>query len=285
MDRINPPAFRRGVLIALLALVSLAVCGIPVVAADLTITTKTEDVERKMYVTSDKMCVADVDGMMVFDAKKQVLRLIDTNAKEVRDITKKDLEAMSAMAGQSMGDADQMAEASKMMEDARKQALESIKDLPEEERKRAEEMINSKLAPPPSAGAGTKRTFEPMNKTEKINGFKCKGYTIKKGETVVGEVWTAGLDELGISEEDIVVVGKLREFFSSGLEGMPFMADAMAEFDAIDPKRDAFIGFPVRQIDLEGGDKEITDLVSIEKGVDGTVFETGKDFKKMGFME
>ena len=59
----------------------------------------------------------------------------------------------------------------------------------------------------------------------------------------------------------------------------------MAEFDVLDPKSKSFIGFPVRQIDLEGGEKEITDLVSVDKGVDGKVFETGKDFKKVDFMK
>ena len=116
MERINSLAARRGVLVALLAVVTLTLSGgISAVAADLTITTKTNEVERKMYLTSDKMCVADVEGIMVFDAKKQVMRMIDTNAKEVREITKKDLEAMRAMAGESMGDPDQMAEATKMM--------------------------------------------------------------------------------------------------------------------------------------------------------------------------
>jgi hypothetical protein len=284
MESINSPVIRRGVLVALLAVVALAVYSIPTIAADLTITTKTNDLERKMYITPDKMCVADVDGMMIFDAKEQVLRMIDTNAKEVREIRKDDLEAMRAMAGEGMGDPEQMAEATKMMADARAQALESIKDLPEDERKMAEQMINQRLPEPPGA-EGSKRTFVPMEKTDKINGFKCKGYTVRKGETVVGEIWTAGLDELGISEKDVAVIGKMREFFASALEGMPFMADAMAEFDVLDPGSESFIGFPVRQIDLEYGEKETTDLVSIDKGVDGKVFETGKDFKKVDFMD
>ena len=284
MEKVNSLAARRGVLVALLAVVSLAVCSIPAVAADLTITTKTNDVERKMYITSDKMCVADVEGMMIFDATKQVLRMIDTNAKEVREITKKDLEAMRSMAGEGMANPEQMAEATKMMTEARQQALESIKDLPEEERELAEQMINQRLPAPPGA-PGSKRTFVPMDKTDTINGFKCKGYTVKKGETVLGELWTAGLDDLGISEKDVAVIGKMREFFASALEGMPFMADARAEFGVLDPKSDSFIGFPVRQIDLEGGEKETTDLVSIDKGVDSKIFETGKDFKKVDFMK
>ena len=268
---------RHGVFIPLIALMWLAVWAVPA-AADVTITMKTNDVERKMYLTKDKLCMRSPDGAMIFDAKKEVLRMVDPNGKSVRDITKAELEAMGAMT--VGGGSGEMGEYSKAMEQARKQAMESIKDLPEEERKAAEEMINKQLPPPPPTGQPS-RIYEPMNKKEKIAGYNCAGYTIKQDDATIGEVWTTGLDELGVSKKDFAVMGALRKFFQTAIDGMPYLADAMADFNALDPESDGFIGFPIRQIDLEDGDKEVTELVSIDKGrIDGKVFEPGKDSKE-----
>jgi hypothetical protein len=139
--------------------------------------------------------------------------------------------------------------------------------------------------PPPAAGGAAKRIYQPMNKEETISGYKCAGYTAKKGDKVIGEVWTAGFDELDITPEDVVVIGALRDFFRIGLASMPFLEDAMAEFDALDPESESFIGFPVRQIDIDAGQKAVTQLISIDKDkVDGKVFEIGKDYKRESLM-
>lgn len=253
--------------------------------ADVTITTKTNGVSRTMYMTAEKMCVTDGSDVMIFDAIKEVLIFVDPETKSVREMTRKDLEAVSAMTGgrnPAGGDSDdQMTEYNEMMEQARQQAMESIKDLPEDQRKMAEEEINKRLggAQPPGAVGATPKTYQAMNTKKDINGYPCDGYAVMVGETSVGEVWTTPLSELKISEKDVAVLGKMRSFFESGLKGSPFMEEAMAEFTAFDPQSEGFIGFPVRQIDLEGGEKEITELVSVDVGrIDEKVFNVGSDY-------
>ena len=201
---------------------------------------------------------------------------------------KEDLEAMSAMAGGGKNPAngdqdDQAAEQNKKMEEARKQAMEQIKNLPEDQRKMAEEELNKRLASaqPPGAAESTAKTYKPMKTKKDINGYACEGYAIMVGETSVGEVWTTPLEALKLSPSDMGVLTKMRMFFESGLKGSPFLEEAMAEFSAFDPQSEAFIGFPVHEVDVEGGQKEVTELVSVDRGkIDDKIFSVGSDYKK-----
>jgi hypothetical protein len=258
--------------------------------ADLTITTRTNGVERKMYLTPDKLCVHAEDGIMIFDAKNEVVRLADPETKTVREMTREDIEKLTAMSQGAAGgktQADAMAEYEDMMKEAREQAMEAIKDLPDDQRREAEKMINERMgaaAPGVPGSAGTK-SYEPMGTSKEIGDYSCKGYAIKVGDANVGEVWTADLDQLDIKADDVVVLAKMRQFFESALKGSPFMEDAMNEFKAFDPQSEGFIGFPVRQVDLEHGEKKITELVSVVKGkIEPGVFEAGKDYKKESLM-
>ena len=274
-----------GVQLVVLAIVALSSVS---VLADVTITLEADGVERMLYLTPDRMAMSGPDGVMIYDAKQEVLRMVDPNTKTVRSITKADLETLSAMASRSAGvNQGDMEEHAQMMEEARKKAMEGIKDLPEDQQKAAMEMINKQMpSPTRAAGEQSIRTFEPMNKIEKITDYECTGYTIKEGDQVVGELWAAKLDEVDLSEADMVVIGKLRHFFATGVRDMPFMEDVLKEFATMDPKSDEFLGLPIRKIELEDGTEEIHQIVSIKKGkIDAKVFESGKDYEQKGLMD
>jgi hypothetical protein len=67
---------------------------------------------------------------------------------------------------------------------------------------------------------------------------------------------------------------------------MPLAAETLAELSAFDPAGEDFLGVPVRQVDLEGGTREVTELTSLVKGpVDSAVFDAGKGYPTRRMLE
>jgi hypothetical protein len=271
----------------LIVLVSVAsiVLSIPVLAADLTVTVETNGVQREMFLTEDKLCFRDVEGIMVFDAGEQRLKWVDLEDKSVREITQQELKQISAMAGAAGGtdQADGMSQYKDAMAQARKQAAEAMANsgMTDEERKMAQQYMDKAFGGSAAADASPRRRYVPTGESHEFNGRKCTGYTIEEGGTRVGELCTASLGELDLAKGDLAVIGKLRDFFAEGMSGMPFVEEILAEFGTFDPSSDNFLGFPVHQVETEHGEKEVTTLVSLDKGpVDPQVFEAGKGMTK-----
>lgn len=273
MKRNNSTTPRYIVLVRALVAVVAVFASAPALA-DVTIKMTSSDGERTLYLTSDLMCAKGADGAMIFDAKNEVMRILEPGSKRYHEMTKAQLQQMAEMAKQMGG----MEGYEKKMEEARAQAMEAVKDLPEDQRAAAVERIEKQFGDMPGSN---QPVYSPMNKTEKIAGYKCDGYTIRKGGAAAGELWTASLKTVDLSPDDIVVVSKMCDFFGSLMESSPMMAGALAELESMDPTSDQFLGFPVKRTELEQGKTMTTELVSIEKGaIDPSVFEIPADYSK-----
>jgi hypothetical protein len=266
----------------LIVIVSMAliVLSIPALAADLTVTVETNGVRREMFLTQDKLCFRDAEGIMVFDAGEQRLKWVDLEDKSVREITQQELKQISATAGAAGSDhADAMTQYEDAMVQARKQAADALanSDMTDDDRKMAQHYMDKAFGGSAAADSSGKRRYLPTGKSHEFNGRKCTGYAIEEGGVTVGELCTASLGELDLARGDLAVIGKLRDFFAEGMQGMPFVEEILAEFGAFDPSSDDFLGFPVHQVETEHGERQVTNLVSLDKGpVDPQVFEAGE---------
>ena len=171
----------------LIVFVSVAsiVLSIPVLAADVTVTVETNGVQREMFLTEDKLCFRDAEGIMVFDAGEQRLTWVDLQDKTVREITQQELKQLSSMAGAAGGkdQADAMSQYKDAMAEARKQAAAAManSDMSDEQRKMAQQYMDKALGGPAAADASPKRRYVPTGKSHEFNGRKCTGYTIEEG--------------------------------------------------------------------------------------------------------
>jgi hypothetical protein len=230
----------------------------PALAAEVTVVTRNNGVEQTIYLTKDMMCTVSKDGIMMFDANAQLVRMADPESQTKQEMTKEQMAQLGAMAKQGMDSyTDAMGKNSDMMEQVRKQALQSIQHLEGKEREMAEAQINKQFGMAGGMSMEAK-TYEPMNKKQKINGYNTSGYAIMQGDTKMGELWTAPLSEFGLSDDDLAVIGKFREFMQSGMEGSPFADEIMAEFEMFDPNSDKFIGFLVSKTESDGFEEERT---------------------------
>jgi hypothetical protein len=236
-------------------------------------------------------CASDAQGTFVYNSLTGVIRWIDTSEGRVQEITKDDLKRISAMSGSAGSNPNPggMVQYEEAMAEARKQAAKALEGLEGQERAMAEKYLEqtfggaSKQASMPPGMAH--RTYEKAGPGKSFNGRTCTPYVVKEGEMTVGELCTATLSDLKLSKGEFSIIGKLRDFMEEGLEGAPFMAEALAGFNRLDPSSEDFIGFPIHEIENENGRERVTTLLSIETGpVDPGVFKAGEGLKKMSLM-
>ncbi len=252
----------------LFATVALTTFALPALA-DLTISVKNADLESTMYLTTDKMAAVSKDGTMVFDAKVQAVSM--KSSAGTQTLTKEQLKQMSQMAAGG-GDGKAGTSMTDQMAAARQMAVDAIKKqgMSPEQEAQAMAMIDKQFGAAPGSPAATPKTYEKMGKSKKVGEYTAEGYWVKKGDKQVGEVWVASLKEVGIDKKDLAIMGKLRAFFTEGMEGSQLMADQLDSFSMFDPESDSFLGLPLSQTDEKG---DVMTVTSITKGkVDEAVF-------------
>jgi uncharacterized protein DUF4412 len=174
---------------------------------------------------------------MVFDGTEQVMRTIDDQAKTYTEMTKADLDRMSAQMSGAMG-----------------QMQEQMKNLPPEARARMEEMMKGRGISP----AGSEPIVYKKIGTDKVGKWTCDKYEGTRGSEKVSEICTVSPATLGFTAADFEVTRQMAEFFA---KLVPQGADQLFRIGTA--TANGFSGLPVRTVSFTNGapgaTTEITD--------------------------
>lgn len=175
---------------------------------------------------------------MIFDGTAQVMRTIDDAAKSYTEMTKADMEKMSAQ-----------------MSGAMAQMQEQMKNMPPESRKRMEAMMAGRGA---AAGPTAPTEYKKIG-TDKVGKWSCDKYEGTRNGEKVSELCTVPPASLGFTLGDFDVTRQMAEFFS---KLVPQGADQMFRVGSSAPN--GFSGLPVRTVIFRNGapsfTSEITDV-------------------------
>jgi hypothetical protein len=178
--------------------------------------------------------------VMVFDGAAGVLRTFDEQNKTYTEMTRADVERMSAQ-----------------MQGAMAQMQQQLQNLPPEQRARVEAMmqggrgmVGSMVGPPPEyAKVGT----------DTVGKWRCDKYEGTKNGQKSSEICTVEPSAFGLTGADFEVAKQLAEFFS---KMMPAGMDSMFRLGSPGPK--GFSGLPVRTVSFRNGapssTMEVTDV-------------------------
>jgi uncharacterized protein DUF4412 len=174
---------------------------------------------------------------MIFDGAAQVMRTIDDTAKTYTEMTKADLDSMSAQ-----------------MSGAMAQMQEQMKNMPPETRKRMEALMQGRGVP--GAGGGAPTEYKKVG-TDKVGKWTCDKYEGTRNGEKVSELCTVAPATLGFGATDFDVTRQMAEFFS---KLVPQGADQM--FRVGSPAANGFAGLPVRTIIFRDGAPSITSEIT-----------------------
>lgn len=219
------------------------------------------------YVEKDRLRI-DGDPDAIFRADKQVLWLLDTEKGTYQQM-----------------DAEQMKKVGSQVEGAMAEMERQLANLPPEQRKMAEQMMQGKM--PGKAPGGTKkaeprRIYRNTGKTETINGWPCVAYDANRGGEREQVVWVTDWKHIGLTADDFTVF----QDFAAFLEHMagPMAKSCSMGFDqklADKPSPDALPGVPIRTISFDGGKELVTEVKKIAREpVPAAKFELPSGLKK-----
>jgi hypothetical protein len=173
---------------------------------------------------------------LVFDGAAQVMRTIDDDAKTYTEMTKADLDKMSAQ-----------------MSGAMTQMQEQMKNMPPEARKRMEAMMQGRGA---AAGATAPTEYKKIG-TDKVGKWTCDKYEGTRNGEKVSELCTVAPASLGFTLGDFEVTRQMAEFFA---KLVPQGADQMFRVGSNAPN--GFTGLPVRTVIFRNGAPSITSEIT-----------------------
>jgi hypothetical protein len=138
--------------------------------------------------------------------------------------------------------ADQMSGAMAQMDAA-------MKNMPPEQRKMMEQMMEGKM---PQAAAAAPKTVYSAKGSGTVNGFSCTKYDGVRGAEKVSEVCAASPSQIKIAPNDYQIFEKMKQFFSSLMDSMknsPFGAN----MQSASLTEAGFEGFPVQRTTFRNG--------------------------------
>ncbi len=193
-----------------------------------------EVVTHKAYVDRDRMRVEmgdkEADRIFIFRQDQERFWLIDNKDKTYMEMTKQDLHKMKEKLDGAMA----------MMQ-------EKMKDMPPEQRKMVEQMMQGKL--PAATPEAPKLVYKKVASGEKVNQWLCdkyEGYASNKDKE---EIWTTDWQQAGITEADLKVIQGMGEFFAEFAKNMPFLSKVGSkEWE----KEHGYAGFPIRTMHYSG---------------------------------
>jgi hypothetical protein len=178
--------------------------------------------------------------IMIFDGGAGVMRTIDDQAKTYTEITKADVERLSAQ-----------------MSGAMAQMQEQLKNLPPEQRARMEAMLQGRGAAM-NAIAGPPTEYKKVG-TDTVGRWKCDKYEGTKNGEKTSEVCTVDPSAIGFTPGDFEVTKQMAEFFSKmmpqGMESLFRVGTASAN---------GFSGLPVRMVSFsKGAPSSVTEMTEV----------------------
>lgn len=218
---------------------------------------------HNLYLTEDMLVAhigaTDKEGRtIIFNDKDEVLLIVDHKKKEVTQITKDDLKAISS-------------ELDKATAEMQKQ----LAQLPAEQRAMVEKQM--KLAMQPAE--------TPEYKTDgkgQVSGWECQNYLNATGDQKESEICLATFEALGYDEDDFKILHKLSKFISPAMSTVnrifPYYSGLF------NPEiNDYTNSLPVRAVryNNQGQPESTTTIQSIEEEeLDEAAFEVPKKYKK-----
>lgn len=188
----------------------------------------------KAYVDRDRMRVEtsdkEAERVFIFRQDKERFWLIDNKDKTYTEMTKQDLQKMKQQLDSAMA----------LMQ-------EKMKDMPPEQRKMMEQMMQGKMsAAMPEA---PKIVYKKVASGEKINQWMCDKYAGSAAGKDKEEIWTTDWQQVGMTEADLKVIQGMGEFFAEFAKNMPFLSKVGSkEWE----KEHGYAGFPIRTLHYSG---------------------------------
>lgn len=171
------------------------------------------------------------ESAFVFDAPKQVARLINITKKSYMELTKADLDQMKGQ-----------------MDAAMAQMQEQLRSLPPEQRAMVEQMMRGRGMA--TAALAAPKVEYRQTGTDKVGQWACSKYEGSVTGQKTMEVCTVDPKEFGLTAADFEIARQLSEFMMSMLPQM------QAPFVNGTAKAEGFSGVPVRRTSFRNGTVE-----------------------------
>ncbi len=207
---------------------------------------------------------AEVDGgfggsrVMVFEAPKQVMYLIDPARKGYSEMTKADVDRIGTQMTEAM---------------AKMKAM--LEKLPPEKRGQLEAMVKGGG---PAAGPGFAAAPIEYRKTgmSKVGKWPCDTYEGHQNGRKISDVCTVTPEALGLKAADFAVTRQVAQFVRSLI---PQSSDTL--FQVGRPEEKGFSGIPVRNISTASGRTVVSEVVDVARRTfDKALFAVPAGFTK-----
>lgn len=243
---------RLSLLCVLLCLLAIGVpgleAGVVIVSDHETLLEPKSSSTHKVYIDKDRMRIESsgtTGGQtIVFRQDQGKFWIIDPTSKTYTELAKQDLQNMQ----------ETMAGAMSMMQ-------EHMKELPPEQRKMVEQMMQGKMqaTTPETPKKAPKTVYKKVASGEKVNRWVCDKYVGNARDKE--EVWTTDWNKAGVTTEDLKVMQHIGEFFAGLSRQQPFMTPPGIRATE---EEQGFPGLPIRTLHYSGPQvrtrMEITDI-------------------------
>jgi Domain of unknown function (DUF4412) len=203
-----------------------------------------------------------VTRTFIFDGTKQVMFQVEPESKTYTEITKDDMQRISA----------QMSQLSAQMQ-------ERLKNLPPERRAQMEQMMRGRGM---AASSGNKPEYKKTG-SDHVGKWACDVYERTDNGAKEDEVCAAGAAALGLTAADLNVLTEMQALVKGALP--PALADR--SFAIGNAEVQGFPGFPLRRVHFSNGhETSRTEVVDVTRqSIAASAFEVPAGYQKKPFME
>jgi hypothetical protein len=199
--------------------------------------------------------------VVIFDGTAQVLRILDTDGKSYREMTKADVDSMGDQLGQMMA----------MMR-------EQLAKMPPEQRAQVEAMMQGRGGGPGMGAMSAPQIEYRKAGSDTVGKWACEKYEGYREGRKVAELCTVSPQALGFTPADFAVSEQLTEFFS---KLAPQIGDQVFRVGKAGPQ--GFSGVPVRRITFgaDGTPSTTAEIAEVSRQrFPDSLFALPSDFQK-----
>ena len=191
---------------------------------------------------------AGKNQIMIFDGAKQVLDIVDLDAKTYTEMTKEDVDRISQQLSGVMA-----------------QMQSAMANMPPEQRARIEAMMKGRMG-----GAGAAAAAKPVYKkvgTDTVGKWTCDKYERYEDNKKTADICTVEPSAIGLSTGDFTVLKQMGDFFSAMLKFAPQgQSEARQLFTLGTPQAEGFSGFPIKTTHDVMGRTTTMELENVTRG-------------------
>jgi hypothetical protein len=198
----------------------------------------------------------------IFDAQKQVVRMVNLDQKTYMELTKAEMDQMR-----------------QQMSGAMAQLQEQLKNIPPEQRAAVEQMMRARGGALPGAAQPPAKIQFRKTGSDKVGQWACTTYDGLRGQEKVASVCAIDPKDLGVNASDFEITRQLQQFLASLV---PQAADRM--FVMGSPDDQGFAGVPVRHTTYRNGAVEsVSELTEFRRETfPASTFDVPAGFRKEG---